>query len=248
MTFDESKHPRAPAGVTEGGQWIAAVREGAGLNSREDNPGARNNTFKGFWEWTKAKARVDLTGKSEDWDKPTDEELEEIQLHYEQAWLVGPDGEHLGEIGETNGTSMNFTGAEEAEFPGNYLIHNHPGTGASLSGADIRYGFQESLKGMVVAEPNGLHILTYNNESLWNVAATGLEEDPIYIGYELADIWTDKMDNSLDMYRDALEAGHGAAAKDQLWADSKWAMEDIANESIYSKWLDFEFIPWSKLQ
>lgn len=156
MTWDESKHPRVPAGSSEGGQFtdkkvfvrggqlvlpgydeaVASAREAAGL---DQTPEAVKRKYREFRD----------SAKTEEGD----------DIIYEKCWVVDENGKVL---------FKRDGGPHKIEIPvkltpqinGNYFIHNHPPPGDSnLSLPDVVSGLRMNMKELVATVPGGYHRL-----------------------------------------------------------------------------------------
>ncbi len=149
MTFNESDHPRVPAGSSSGGQFtskvVDAAREaafdtgGSGLSSHQvDMATADFNR----------QIRKQAQNEGDEW------------LTYEKAWIYDSEGEKvLSQNGDEAQVEFSDEFLESRKTIKGTLIHNHPSNGF-LSYQDLAFGLMYGLKNIVAVTEDGYYIAT----------------------------------------------------------------------------------------
>lgn len=218
-----------PAGSPEGGQFtfapggegaiIESARIAAGLPESSER---REETYRQFWD------------ESQELAKARGAEV----LPYERAWMVGPDGEKINDVGEAvgSGFSMSFTQFEISHMRGNTLIHNHP-VDVSFSAKDLSFGARFALSGVVVAENFGIHILDYN------IPDTGMRND---IALDLMNTHEMLFNETFSSYQATRENWtiSQVGIKPTYHKHSVEVMEALDVHPLVGEYIDYQYIPW----
>lgn len=230
MAWNEAEHPRHPEGSTKGGQFAPkdgageAARSAAGVKTHEK---ARQETFQEFHQWT-------LDMAEEEGDHPSG-------LTHEEAWMLSPEGEKLGNPGEShpNGFKVGFTQREISQMKGQWMIHNHP-LPSTFSGADLEFGLKHGLEGMAVSNSIGLSTVTFHGRDVMREAASSMIDD----------LWDRTANGLLWEAEKKLEAGEITMLEiEQNFIDSTYdILETIDRDETYGRFIDYNFTPWEDLE
>lgn len=226
MTWDESKHPRHPAGTSEGGQFaekvVTSAREAAGVpESRypESDPTYEDklhNTIEDF--------RVHLYMNNN--DKWPD---------YEKAVVVDEDMEVLfSNIGSK--MSVIFTDEQVEQMEGKWLLHNHPNS-SFFSRNDFLFLIDSKLEG-IVAMTEGGYYKAWMDEGL-------SDEKRQDLLFKIGVVW-DKWNESIfsDHYKAVIDGKMTAEKADDLHQVKMF--EALKGNSFIDKYMDITFHEWTR--
>lgn len=215
-SWDESKHPRVPAGSEEGGEWTekvsGAAREAAGSSSYEEN---REELIQEFHQETRQMG----------------EQLGMEEFPRERAVMIDLEGSESVEMGKGSETSISFSEWEKWKQKGTYLVHNHP-QDMGLSHNDLLYSMKADLRGMIATTPTGYHEL-----NLYPPAG-GWDENLVK---SVNDLYVDNFFRT--QYRQEYQIGAGEiTAKEAARTLSGIIMNQV--EERYPDEFDYKFIEW----
>lgn len=234
MTWDESKHPRVPAGAPEGGQFtdkeglterekeIEALRAArrAAMLPEDPNEEARFYAYKVFHDETKAIA----------------EDLGQEKLQHEIAYLVDEEGNIVSQLGEIEnaGMSVRFSDEELEMLKGRYMVHNHPNE-SMLSSQDLGFGAKYGLKGIVATTEKGMYVADFNRERIdqninfWPDALVRVHKE---------------LSGSLNFQAMNYIEDHGWAAEEAMEWKAKELVDMFQHYKDVPKFVKVRFIPW----
>ena len=143
----------------------------------------------------------------------------------------------MGQVVEGNIYAMIFSDREKEVMKDDWMIHNHP-IGSSFSDADIKFGVDFGLKGMVVTNSQGIHIVEFMgiNDNLRRSK----------FGNTLKNMHEGMTDKMIEGYEMDLISGiiTGDEIKNAYYDNSIKVMEQLADHEVYGDYLDYEFIEW----
>ena len=164
MTWNEADHPRAPKGVTEGGQFIPkdSVGKFTGKDAVRAVIAARKAAQlpRGMTE----AERFKKTREFKEW--VTTRHVMNNGNEVEYGWIITPEGEIVDDwIGGESEYSIILSEKQKEQQEGNYFIHNHPND-SIFSGNDLYSGIKLGSRGMIATNDTGFWVVDFIKEGI----------------------------------------------------------------------------------